>query len=512
MNLRWKLFLGFLALLVLPMLLILATHWKVKSDVESYKKRLIASGEKLTIAEWIPQPATNGNAARAFLESVRPLSGINRDHHPLAMRMIAEGRAQVSWKSDEIYDSSSKSRTNIWAMIASDFEGNAEALEGLRGASGNGELIFPVAYERGFNALLPHLVRVKEGAVWLSAAAIYELHEGNKVEAKENLKGVLRLVKNDKGEPLLISHLVRIACVQIAFGATWEALQFPDWTDSELKEFQGAWESIEFQNLEAFLSMERAMGIRIFVEARASEQIRSQMFAAGGAAGSTTFLDDVGEFASEIMDNPKAAFRALFNRPNQTLWPWIQSYREELTLMKTWQIGLEASRAIEEEKAYQPALKTLQAKLDSTRAAEGEAWLGDSGSMVSRTLSKFASAKIARQLAITACSLQRYKLANGHYPGELKQMVPKFLTALPVDPMDGQPVRYQLKSDGTFMLYSTGENGIDDGGDPSQERIGANQKWNRARHPLYGRDWVWPLVASEEQITEWERHESGNAR
>ena len=33
--------------------------------------------------------------------------------------------------------------------------------------------------------------------------------------------------------------------------------------------------------------------------------------------------------------------------------------------------------------------------------------------------------------------------------------------------MDGKPLKYKLKSDGTFILYSVGEDGLDDGGDPN---------------------------------------------
>ena len=36
--------------------------------------------------------------------------------------------------------------------------------------------------------------------------------------------------------------------------------------------------------------------------------------------------------------------------------------------------------------------------------------------------------------------------------------------------MDGQPLRYRRNADGTFLLYSVGENGKDDGGDPSLEK------------------------------------------
>jgi hypothetical protein len=131
---------------------------------------------------------------------------------------------------------------------------------------------------------------------------------------------------------------------------------------------------------------------------------------------------------------------------------------------------------------------------------------------MSGMFAKIVSAKIAQQLVVTTCALERYRLENGKYPVELKQLNPKFMTTLPRDPIDGQPLRYRLNADGTFQLYSIGENGVDDGGDSTPEKISVVQKWIRPRHPIYGRDWVWPSPATEEEIAEWERHELGNGK
>ncbi len=516
MKQRWKLLLGVIALFVAPLLLILVMHFKLKHDVASYKKQLLAKGEKLTIAEWTPS-STNETAGRAFLEAVRPFSGNRRDHFPSLMRMVAPGRAQIIWKSDEPYDWEVKKRTNIWELIKNDFETNAEALEELRAAPERGQLVFPVTYPQGFRALLPHLVPLKQGAVWLSAATIYELHEGNKAGARANLKAMLQFQKNYKGEPILISHLVRIACLNIAFNTTWEALHYPNWTDSELKQFQEDWAALKFGDFEQIFSMERAMEIQMCAEARETGQDPLTM-AMGNAT--TTLLDDLGEFKDVVLTDPKAAFKALFNRPNQSLWKWVKSYRDELELLKMWQAGLEANRSVADTQTYQPALKNLQEKLNALGPEREDSLFVDSRSMVSRTFVKFASAKIAQQLVVTACGLERYNLENGHYPKELKQLRPKFLTTIPRDPIDGQPLRYRLNSDGSFELYSVGENGVDDNGNANVNRnvkfslvdpevpSTNSTNWIKPVHPMRALDWVWPLPATGKQIEEWEKHQN----
>ena len=60
--------------------------------------------------------------------------------------------------------------------------------------------------------------------------------------------------------------------------------------------------------------------------------------------------------------------------------------------------------------------------------------------------------------------------------------------------MDGKPLRYALNSDGTYVLYSVGDDGKDDGGDASPAAASKSTYW------LQGRDWVWPQPASEAEI------------
>ena len=54
-----------------------------------------------------------------------------------------------------------------------------------------------------------------------------------------------------------------------------------------------------------------------------------------------------------------------------------------------------------------------------------------------------------------------------------------------------QPLRYRLNPDGTFALYSVGENLRDDGGDSVSESANDNRQ---APSPWNGKDWVWPII------------------
>lgn len=71
-----------------------------------------------------------------------------------------------------------------------------------------------------------------------------------------------------------------------------------------------------------------------------------------------------------------------------------------------------------------------------------------------------------------ACVLERFHLAQGHYPNSLDDLTPQFASALPHDIITAQPFHYRRTSDGKFVLYSVGWNGTDDGGTMAINKVG----------------------------------------
>ena len=66
--------------------------------------------------------------------------------------------------------------------------------------------------------------------------------------------------------------------------------------------------------------------------------------------------------------------------------------------------------------------------------------------------------------ALVSCALERYRLADGHLPDTLDALVPPFLSEIPHDVIDGQPLRYHRTAVDQYVLYSIGWNEKDDGG------------------------------------------------
>jgi len=114
-------------------------------------------------------------------------------------------------------------------------------------------------------------------------------------------------------------------------------------------------------------------------------------------------------------------------------------------------------------------------------------------------------AETTRQMAIAAIALKRYQLKHGNYPPYLNSLVPEFVPTVPLDPVDGQPLRYRRNADGSFLLYSVGENGKDDGGNPTQPSNNndfPDYNWNDSR----ALDWIWPQPATEAEIQNFYTH------
>jgi len=77
---------------------------------------------------------------------------------------------------------------------------------------------------------------------------------------------------------------------------------------------------------------------------------------------------------------------------------------------------------------------------------------------------KEASAVAALRLGLTAIALEQFRACRGNrYPDSLAQLSPEFLSTTPLDPFDGEPLRYQLRAGG-YQLYSIGPDLKDDAG------------------------------------------------
>jgi hypothetical protein len=71
-------------------------------------------------------------------------------------------------------------------------------------------------------------------------------------------------------------------------------------------------------------------------------------------------------------------------------------------------------------------------------------------------------------MARTAVAIERFRLTKGALPRDLATLVPVYLDQVPIDPFDGQPIRYRRTKPG-YRLYSVFEDGQDHDGKGKDE-------------------------------------------
>ena len=488
-------------------------HLRAKHALTSYKNRLLASGERLSISDLMPPfVSVESNSVPSFLAASGQLRVSNKmldENGPPAMPMTAPGKAIVIWREPDVRDNSS---TNSWEAIETAIEKYRPALEDLQDLIDHPALDFHLDYRAGPAMLLPHLAPLKQASQRLTAATLCDLRKGNTSFAITNVRVMLAISKGMSDERLIISQLVRAAVVQIAMAANWSVLQATNLDEAGLAALQQDWAQLQFvAPAENALRMERAMTEETLVKMRNSNaeyrQYTGMVFGSSGSGGTPSgdWFDRVGQVARDAAQN--TGRRAL-----QVLWQNGWSYQDELKMLKGDQVLLDGIRSF---KSGQPFHQVLHWQSEQLAALGFQSRSDDAmmlssqdlrslftGSVMSleRFMTRIVQAEVARQFAETAIALKRYQMRQGCYPSNLAALVPDFLPAVPRDPLDSKPLRYQLKPDGGILLYSVGEDGEDNGGDPTP--VPPVTRSTQVRWQA-GKDFVWPQPASPEEIADF---------
>ena len=350
----------------------------------------------------------------------------------------------------------------------------------LRAASSRRYSRYPVQYgmDNPSTIMLPHLAGVK-GVCWrLQLKACAELAAGRSDDALDDVKLMLYMADSVKEEPFLISYLVRIACVQIAIQPICEGLAEHAWSDAQLQELETRLQQYNFvADMKRPLDAERATGIL------AVDFVRKKGLG---------FLDDIlGDVNCVSPMSP--ADRARVKRIGLII-PSGWYYQEQLNYCRFYQM-LFAGAFDAAKKRVTPS----RIESNSNDVWRMFLWLNPlmvihhqfiAGALLPALVSiprRAASAQTAADQAALGCALERYRLANGQFPENLAALAPRFISQLPYDVINGEPLKYRRTDDGQFVLYSVGWNETDDGGVVAQRIDGSPD--------LEKGDWVWRYPA-----------------
>ncbi|MDE3068311.1 MAG: hypothetical protein KGJ60_12260 [Verrucomicrobiota bacterium] len=344
------------------------------------------------------------------------------------------------------------------------------AIAKLRQASRLPYSRFPLTYDKEppGEILLPHLAPLKSCVQTLMLRAIAELQNGQSDQAFADVKLMLYLINSIRSEPFLISHLVRIAMLQITLQPIYDGLAEHKWSDAQLNELDSELAKLNF--------------MADFKLAMRGEMILCQI----------GFFDYLRHHPKElpVMINASAGTPPILARTLLDLIPKGWFYQNQLRCARAMEGILQVANAKEE--IFFPSMAR---KMDTTMKTERRHL--NASNLIEPLLlptlapaaERFAYAQESADLARMAIALERYHLAHGEYPASLDVLAPQFIKKLPHDIIGGRALHYRRTADGQFVLYSVGWNETDDGGTV------AFTEGKSPRVDISEGDWVWRYPA-----------------
>ena len=499
-QLGWLL--GIIAILVA--LFIGVEHVRGHQALKARLGELKAKGEQFAVAALEPHRSSGErNAALALLALTNDLSRLQSNLLvlPPTGRFTAPGRVMTVWQFQEW---SENKKTNDWPHLTQTMQRSQDVLQSIHAALQRPEWDGGFDYQKGFcDFRYQPIAHLRVASRILSAALACDLRQGRTNEAVEMLTDAVRLVRAQKDERLILSQLVRLTCATVAWNSTWEMLQTNVASERQLAGLQAAWREIDFgTDMARAMEMERAMALEAFI------------FTARFGAGKNSQIDLMEK--SEALLGDQFSFLpthgVLLHWIHLPLWrvAWAEQdarrgldrwqevvETERITRTNSWVAAKDMARLVDAAAAESPWLEAgiedaapKQSLYDRWRYLLSNQATGFKATIVR----KVVEAETARRMMVTALALKRYLLRHGQPAVSLDALVPELLSALPIDGMDGKPLRYRLNPDGTFLLYSVGEDGEDNGGDSRlvKGKTTFTKIWD-------GQDAIWPTVALPEE-------------
>jgi hypothetical protein len=337
---------------------------------------------------------------------------------------------------------------------------------------------FPLEYDKDDPAaiLLPHLAAMKRSSLLLQLRAIAELQNGQSEKAFDDVKLSLRLADAIRTEPFIITHLVRIAILQITLQPIWEGLAEHRWSDAQLAALDADLAKLDFlADYEFTVRSEPAFHLRL-IDYLEQKRSRYQEF--------VSLISYNNQHDADVMKSfPATAIFYLMPKG------WFDQNKIAMVQMRQkW----DAPIVDDVQQTVSPKLvlasQAIQSKMHPTPFNVFARLQG----FLYNYAQKVAQGQTAVNLARTAIALERYRLAHGEFPESLDALAPQFLEKIPHDVIGGGPLKYRRTGDGQFVLYSIGWNEKDDGG------VVVFDKGNAQTVDNSQGDWVWRYPAKVE--------------
>jgi hypothetical protein len=463
-------------------------HSRSANHLQKYKAELIAKGEKLTFAALTQFRSTNSNgslqAVTNAAAAILSLAGANSGPTPGSLRLreyIGPGLAKPVWNTDPPGLGAGSGRKQwTWADLTTEVQAVAPVLQQLRDVMKDPDAdAGPIVQIWGARRI--DFVAIRTIAQWLMGASLVEVRQGHLEEALQDLEALIGMARMERDEYTMVAQMIRISISTLGTSTTWELLQAPGWTEPQLERLQKAWERVDLLDAaeKAFLG-ERAVGGELWAQLRSPTNRGIWQVTRSSRVSRRSFDDLVGDY----IIFPAYKLTSMDN--------------DEFFHLRSMQDSIGALRLLQQHQTWgeaQRALDKVFARVNEISSSPKRyRYLFSMMSIpnFSRAAQNAIRGETERRLTVAVLALTRFQMRHGKFPSRLNELVPEFLAAEPYDPMSGKGLVYRLKPDGSFVLYSVGEDGIDNGGDATPTAGKKPGFWD-------GLDAVWPAAAAAPQ-------------
>ena len=429
-------------------------------------------------------PLTNQlEQARTILQTGPPLWQFDSNRRLRPIGLITEWEIKRTiLEPDE--------RTNQWSAFEGDLAQLEPLLDRVLAATRVGSYHSGFDYGKGFKdfELRPMTVRAVYVGDLLAYSFVRNLRNGKSDRAKVCLRALLGWSDLLGGEKLIVVELIRARVVETAVRAIRLGLEELQWSDEELAEVQSMVAKVEIVDsmIEAY-EMERAMTLDFYRGLESDPGVRDRQMEMW-----TAVADVIGDGWLPSSD----AWMKSFQFP---VWAAIWCRQDCHRAMHQWNVSLVALRSMRhrswgqmrgEWEGLSEKHHDLFCERHELKGLDLWRYLFSSQFMLAGGLPlKILKLETERQMALGALALRRFRFDRKRLPEEFSELLPDYVSQLPIDCMNGEALRYLRSGRSGFVLYSVGEDGVDDLGDSSSpDEVEYFDIWT-------GRDVCWPRSA-----------------
>jgi hypothetical protein len=283
---------------------------------------------------------------------------------------------------------------------------------------------------------LPYLAELKRLAFLAEYKAWLTIDDGQPADAITSITNILGMARTLDSEPIAISQLVRDALISMAENTLEHRLNAGQIAEAECMELAPAFSSEEKTNLM----------VRALIGDRAQLIPYFRMSAAWLLQNNL----NNGKLLPPTSGHPPVMFwiSGLFDRDLRFYLNIMDTNILFASLPMPRDLGL---------------IDNFQSQCGDEAGKHHHILSAMFLPAVKMTLTREAQCFVNIHLTTVALAVERFRLAHGRLPENLNELVPQFLSAVPSDPFDSQPLRYHRLAKG-YVIYSVGADGHDDGG------------------------------------------------